>query len=214
MSWLPAIALAGAAFALVAFAFRVAPRAWSALAATLALGLAGYGLQASPDLPGAPAAPRAGSDLPGETLKQARQAMVGPNQRSTSDRLLTADAFAARGRFADAAALLQDAVAQNPRDSEAWLALGNALVEHAEGRLTEPAVVAYRRAAQADPGGMGPGYFMGLSLLRQGSIIEGRNTWAETLAQAPEDAAGREVLAEQLNRLDVLLRQAAAAAAR
>jgi hypothetical protein len=33
------------------------------------------------------------------------------------------------------------------------------------------------------------------------------------LAQAPEGAAGREVLAEQLNRLDVLLQQAAEAAA-
>ena len=213
MSWLLAIALAGGAFALAAFVFRVTPRAWSALAAALALGLAGYALQASPSLPGAPAAPRTGSDMPGETLKQARQAMVSPGQRSNSARLLTADAFAARGRYADAATLLRGAVAENPRDAEAWLALGNVLVEHAEGRVTEPALFAYRRAAVSDPTGIGPGYFLGLSLLRQGSIVEGRNAWAETLAQAPEDAAGREVLAEQLNRLDVLLQQAAEAAA-
>jgi cytochrome c-type biogenesis protein CcmH len=213
MSWVLAIALAGAVFALAIVLFRVARQAWSALAATLALGLAGYALQASPGLPGAPAASRTESDLPGETLKQARQAMVGPDQRSRSGRVLTADAFATRGQYADAAALLRGAVAENPRDSEAWLALGNVLVEHAEGRVTEPALFAYRRASEADPRGIGAGYFLGLSLLRQGSIIEGRNIWAETLAQAPEDAAGRAMLAEQLNRLDVLLRQAAEAAA-
>jgi len=213
MSWLLAIALAGVAFALAAFAFRVTPRAWSALAAALALGLAGYALQASPGLPGAPASPRADSDLPGETLRQSRQAMVGSRHRSTSNQLLTADAFAARGQYANAATLLRGTLAENPRDAEAWLALGNVLVEHADGRVTEPALLAYRRAAEAEPAGIGAGYFIGLSLLRQGSIIEGRNVWAETLAQAPEDAAGREVLAEQLNRLDVLLQQAAEAAA-
>jgi cytochrome c-type biogenesis protein CcmH len=213
MSWLLAIALAGVAFALAAFAFRVAPRAWSALAAALALGLAGYALQASPGLPGAPAAPRADSDFPGEALKQARQAMVASRHRSTSPRVLTADAFAGRGQYANAAALLRGAVAENPRDSEAWLALGNVLVEHADGRVTEPALLAYRRAAEAEPTSIGAGYFLGLSLLRQGSIVEGRNVWAETLAQAPEDAAGREMLAEQLNRLNVLLQQAAEAAA-
>ena len=213
MSWLLAIALAAASFALAAFVFRVTPRVWSALAATLALGLAGYALQANPGLPGAPAQARADRDLPGETLKQARQAMVAPGQRSSSDRLLTADAFAARGQYANAAALLRGAVAENPRDAEAWLALGNVLVEHAEGVVTEPALFAYRRSSEANPTGIGPGYFLGLSLLRQGSIIEGRNTWAATLAEAPEDAAGRQVLAEQLSRLDVLLQQAAEAAA-
>ena len=213
MSWLLAIPLAGAIFALAITVFRGARRAWSALAAALALGLAGYALQASPSMPGAPAASRAERELPGETLKQARQAMVGPDQRSRSSRLLTADAFATRGQYANAAALLRAAVAEDPRDSEAWLALGNVLVEHAEGRVTEPALFAYRRASEADPAGIGAGYFLGLSLLRQGSIIEGRNVWAETLAQAPEDAAGRAVLAEQLNRLDVLLQQAAEAAA-
>jgi len=212
VSWVLVIALASASFALAVFAFRVAPRVWSALAAALVLGLAGYALQASPGLPGAPAKPRADRDLPGETLKQARQAMVAPRQRSDSDRLLTADAFAARGQYANAAALLRGAVAEDPRDAEAWLALGNVLVEHADGAVTEPALFAYRLASEADPAGIGPGYFLGLSLLRQGSIIEGRNVWAETLAQAPEGATGRDVLAEQLSRLDVLLQQAAAAA--
>lgn len=214
MSWLVAVALAAAMFSIAAVVFRVAPRVWSALAATLALGLAGYALQASPGLSGAPAASRDNRELPGEALKEARQVMIDSAERSRSARLLTADAFAARGRYAAAATLLRGAVAQDPRDGEAWLALANVLVEHAEGRVTEPALFAYRRAAGERPTAVGAGYFLGLGLLRQGSIIEGRNVWAQTLAQAPSDAVGRDVLEEQLNRLDVLLQQAADAAAR
>lgn len=213
MNWLLAIGLAGVVFAVVAFAFRVTTRVWSVLATALALGLAGYALQASPGLSGAPAAGREKRDLPGESLKEVRQLMVASGQRSRSNQVLTADAFAARGQYANAAALLRGAVAEDPNDIEAWLALGNVLVEHADGQLTEPAVFAYRRAAAADPENIGPGYFIGLALLRQGAILEGRSAWAETLEEAPEDAAGREVLAEQLGRLDVLLQQAAEAAA-
>jgi len=214
MSWILVTGVAALAFAVVAFVFRVALRAWSTLAAALALGLAGYALQANPGLPGAPAATRADKDVPGEGLKLARQAMVAPEKRSSSKQLLTADAFAARGQTENAAVLLGAAVAENPNDAEVWLALGNVLVEHADGRLTEPALFAYARAEQADPEGIGPGYFLGLSQLREGRILEGRDTWAETLARAPEDAAGRDVMAEQLGTLDVLLQRAAEAAGR
>jgi len=214
MSWILVTGVAALAFAVVAFVFRVALRAWSTLAAALALGLAGYALQANPGLPGAPAATRADKDVPGEGLKLARQAMVAPEKRSSSKQLLTADAFAARGQTENAAVLLGAAVAENPNDAEVWLALGNVLVEHADGRLTEPALFAYARAEQADPEGIGPGYFLGLSQLREGMILEGRDTWAETLARAPEDAAGRDVMAEQLGTLDVLLQRAAEAAGR
>lgn len=214
MSWILVTGVAALAFAVVAFVFGVALRAWSTLAAALALGLAGYALQANPGLPGAPAATRADKDVPGEGLKLARQAMVAPEKRSSSKQLLTADAFAARGQTENAAVLLGAAVAENPNDAEVWLALGNVLVEHADGRLTEPALFAYARAEQADPEGIGPGYFLGLSQLREGRILEGRDTWAETLARAPEDAAGRDVMAEQLGTLDVLLQRAAEAAGR
>ena len=211
MSWLLAIALACAAFAFAAFLLKVAPRAWTTLAAALTLGLAGYALQARPDLPGAPAAPPAEADLPGEALKTGRQEFIASGDRSRNPRLLTADAFAARGRYSDAAALMAGALEQNPQDAEAWLALGNVLVEHAGGTLTEPALFAYERARETDPASAGPGYFLGLALLRQGSVLEGRNLWAQTLATIPDDAEGRELLAERLAGLDVLLQRAAAA---
>src|SRR5690606_41474148 len=57
MTWLVAIALALAAFAVAAFALRLEPSGWTTVAAALALGLAGYAMQASPDVPGAPSRP-------------------------------------------------------------------------------------------------------------------------------------------------------------
>lgn len=199
------IALALAAFALAAFAFRIPRAGWTTFAAALALGLAGYALQASPGVPGAPAA---GSRAPGEVdwaYVDARKEMVAEARRSRSPQMIVADALARQGQYANAAAMLGAAVSQNPRDGEAWLALGNALVEHADGALTSPALLAYRRASEVEPASTGPGYFLGLALIRQGRVMEARGVWQSTLETAAEDAAGRAALAERLARLDELL---------
>jgi cytochrome c-type biogenesis protein CcmH len=207
MTWVVAIALALVAFAAAVIAFRVERRGWTTIAAALALGLAGYALQASPGVPGAPAAGAAQRGDEGWALVDERRAMFAFGDRSTSDKLLFADGYARRGQFADAAVILRGALADDPRDAEAWLALGNALVEHAGGALTEPALLAYRRAAELDPDGTGTGYFLGLALIRQGRLGEARALWTSTLAAAAPDAAGREILALRLDRLETLLSQ-------
>jgi cytochrome c-type biogenesis protein CcmH len=206
-----AIALALGAFALGAFVLRVARQGWTTLAAALALGLAGYALQASPGVPGAPTA---GAHAPDEidwAFVEARKEMVAGVDRSTNNQLIVADAFARRGQYASAATLLREAGRQNPNDSEAWLALGNALVEHAGGTLTQPALLAYRRAAEIAPGSAGPGYFLGFALIRQGRLMEARGVWQSTLETASKDAAGRAALEERLSRLDQLIAGASAA---
>jgi cytochrome c-type biogenesis protein CcmH len=205
MTWLLAIALALAAFALGAFAFGVKRSGWTTFAAALALGLAGYALQASPNVPGAPAA---GASPPGEVdwaFVDARKEMVRIGDRSGSKNIIVADALARKGRYADAATMLRGAVSENPRDGEAWLALGNALVEHADGALTQPALLAYRRAAELQPRAVGPGYFLGFALIRQGRIMEARGVWQATLESASADAEGRAALQERLARLDQLI---------
>lgn len=205
MTWMIAIALALAAFAVAAFVFRVPRNGWTTIAAALALGLAGYALQASPDVPGAPAASSAERGGAAWALVDERKSMTGDDARSRNDKLITADAYARRGQYADAASILRGAVADDPRDAEAWLALGNALVEHTGGVLTEPALLAYRRAAELDSDGVGPGYFLGLALIRQGRLAEAAALWRATLEAAAPDAAGREVLALRLERLEALL---------
>jgi len=205
VTWVLAIALALIAFALAAFVFRVPRAAWTTFAAALALGLAGYALQANPGVPGAPAA---GAGAPNEVdwaFVDARREMVAEDKRSHSNLMIVADAYARRGQYGDAATLLGGEVAENPRDGEAWLALGNALVEHADGALTQPALLAYRRASEVDPTSVAPGYFLGLALIRQGRIAEARGVWQSTLETASADAAGRDALAERLARLDQLI---------
>jgi cytochrome c-type biogenesis protein CcmH len=195
--------------AVAVFAFRVDRSGWTTMAAALALGLAGYALQASPEVPGAPAGPAAEAGEAGWQLVELRKEMVASDKRSTSDSLIIADGFARRGQYADAAGILRRAVSDNPRDAEAWLALGNALVEHADGALTQPALLAYRRAEALDPGGLGPTFFLGLALIRQGRFEEARGLWRGSLDAAPEDAAGRAALADRLARLESLFNQPA-----
>ncbi len=207
MTWVIAIALALAAFAVAVFAFRVPRSGWTTIAAALALGLAGYALQASPDVPGAPHANTADRGDAAWALVDERKSMIGSEAKSRNDKLIVADGFARRGQYADAAGILRVAIADNPRDAEVWLALGNALVEHTGGALTEPALLAYRRAAEFDSDGIGPGYFLGLALIRQGRLGEAAALWRATLESAAPDAAGREVLALRLERLDALLAQ-------
>ena len=207
MSWLIAIALALAAFAVAVFAFRVARSGWTTIAAALALGLAGYALQASPGVRGAPASADAGRGDAAWALVDERKSMIASEDQSRNGKLIVADGYARRGQYADAAGILRGAIADNPRDGEVWLALGNALVEHAGGALTEPALLAYRRAAELDPDAIGPGYFLGLALIRQGRLGEANGLWRATLAAAAPDAAGRDVLALRVERLEALLAQ-------
>ena len=207
MTWVIAIVLALVAFVAAVFLFRVPRAGWTTIAAALALGLAGYALQASPDVPGEPAANTTDHGDAAWALVDERKSMIDSDEQSRNDKLIVADAFARRGQYADAAGVLRTAIADNPRDGEVWLALGNALVEHTGGALTEPALLAYRRAAELNSDGVGPGYFLGLALIRQGRLGQASSLWRATLESAAPDAAGRDVLALRLERLDALLAQ-------
>lgn len=204
MSFVPVILLAAAAFGLAALALRVPRAGWTLFGAALLFGLAGYAMQGSPGQAGAPKA--AADDLAeGAELVEARRAIYGPAPPS---RFVTvADGFARRGQFADAAGILRASLAENPDDPEAWLALANALMEHADGQLTPAAVYAYERAERADPGQPGPGFFVGVALIRSGRPQQARTLWAEMLERAPTDAEWRAGLQDRLDRLDGLIAQ-------
>jgi cytochrome c-type biogenesis protein CcmH len=210
MGWLLIVLLALAAFALAAWAFHLERRLWTTLLAALALGLVGYATQARPDLPSAPhRAAAAGGEMQWGSV-EARKEMISARYRSSSNRMIIADALTRQGQFGNAATLLRGTVAENPRDGEAWVALGNALVEHAEGSLTPAALYAFRQAAVAAPQSAAPGYFLGLALVRQGRIPEAREVWQATLARAGGDDEPGALLAERAARLDTLLAQAGA----
>lgn len=204
MSFVPLILLAAAAFGLAVVVLRLPRAGWTLMGAALLFGLAGYALQGSPGQAGAPkSASKAVTE--GAELVDARRAIYGPAPPS---RFVTvADGFARRGQFADAAGILRASLAEAPDDPEAWLALANALTQHAGGQLTPAAAFAFDRAARGDPANPAPGFFLGVALIQNGRLQQARSIWAGMLADAPEDAPWRPGLEERLGRLDQLIAQ-------
>ena len=202
MSWALVIALGGLAFVALAF-LQSAPRGnWPAIGASLLLGFAGYALQGSPGQAGAPKAATGQASGNGDALVTARQQLSGGPAISANSWMVIGDALARNGQYGDAAGVLLGAVEKYPKDAGGWLALGNALVGHAEGTLTPAAFYAYQRAAAAEPTHPGPPFFLGLALMQSGRLDEARVMWADLLARSPSEAPWRDDLARRLARLD------------
>jgi cytochrome c-type biogenesis protein CcmH len=205
--WLAVAALALAAFVLAAVLLKLPREAWTLFGAVLVFGLAGYAWQGSPGLPTAPKAAGASADGTGEAMVEGRASLFS-RTLPPPDYIVTSDAFARRGQFADAAALLQKGLADNPRDLEGWLALGLALVGHADGFVTPAALQAFGRAQAIDPMHPGAEYFLGAAYLRSGEIVAARNVWAGLLERSPPDAPWREGVAADVARLDDMIARA------
>lgn len=209
MSWVWALLLAFAALGLALLLMRLMgkPRlGWEAIGAALLLGIAGYGLQGSPGLAGAPRAPA--ERISGDSaLVAVRNSLNGKGKPLGSNWVVIADALARHGQYADAAGVLLGAVDKDPKDADAWLALANALVGHAEGTLSPAALYAYRHAAEAAPSNPGPPFFLGLALAQSGRFAEARNLWADLLQRTPANAPWRADLQDRLSRLDALIAQ-------
>lgn len=205
MNWAVAALLALATFIVIAFMLK-APRAGrEAIAAALILGLAGYALQASPGLPGSPkeTAQKVLGD-PARIIAE-RQALSGKPGLPSDKWLLIGDALARNGQYGDAAAILLGAVEHDPNNAEAWLAMANALVAHADGLLTPAAFYAFQHAADTAPDHPAPPFFLGLALAQSGRLAEARSLWAELLQRSPADAPWRADLQSRLTRLDELI---------
>ncbi len=205
--WLAVAALALAAFALAAFLLRLPREGLTLFGAVLVFGLAGYAWQGSPGQPAAPKAPESRVSDQGEAMVEGRAALF---DRTTPppDYLLTSDAFARRGRFGEAAGLLRRGLEDNPQDLESWLALGLALVGHADGTVTPAALQAFGRARVIDPDNPGADYFLGFAYLQSGEVRAARAVWAGLVERSPPDAPWREGLAAEVARLDDMIARA------
>ncbi|RKF21990.1 tetratricopeptide repeat protein [Altericroceibacterium spongiae] len=209
MSWILAIGLALMSFVAMIFLFHLPRMVWSAILAALMLGLAGYAFQGHPNERGYPSPYRDIAPEDGWALVEARKEVIGEAHQSANNHMLVADALMRKGQYANAAAVLERLVQDNPNDVEGWVALGNALVEQAEGHLTPAAIVSFEHAQKVDPENLAPAFFIGATHLRQGELIEGRKTWAQALEKASEKTWWRNELQMRLDRLDELLKRLA-----
>jgi cytochrome c-type biogenesis protein CcmH len=205
--WLAVGALALAAFAVAVLVLRLPREGFTLFGAALVFGLAGYAWQGSPGQVSAPKIAPATASTQGEAMVEGR---TGLFDRTTPppDYLLTSDAFARRGQFADAAALLRRGLEGNPRDLESWLALGMALVGHADGVVTPAAVQAFSRAKAIDPAHPGAEYFLGYAYLQSGEFRAARTIWAGLVANSPPEAPWRDGLEAEIARLDDMIARA------
>jgi cytochrome c-type biogenesis protein CcmH len=212
MIWALVIALALAVFAVMAWLLRVPRACWEVVGSALLLAIAGYAFQGSPGLRGAPKAPAEKiGGVPGEAIAERQKLAAG--DIAGNKHVVIADALARHGQYADAAEVLRGAVEDDPANAEAWLAMGNALVAHADGTISPAAIYAYGQAARAAPDSAGPPFFLGMALIQSGRLGEGRALWANLLARTPKDAPWHGDLEKRLGELDAYLAQQEAAAA-
>jgi cytochrome c-type biogenesis protein CcmH len=166
---------------------RVRGPAFTAVAAALLLGGAGYALQGRPGIPAAPADELEGRDY--FPLTQARHAFFG-EFTAAETWLRMSEALERDGQSEDAVGILVNAVKRYPGDPQLWIGLGNALVDHARG-MTPAAELAYKRAETAAPGHPAAPFFYGLALARSGDRAGALKLWNDILAGAPKDASWR-----------------------
>lgn len=176
---------------------RVRGAAFTAAAAALLLGGAGYAFQGSPGVPGAPAEGTEGRDY--FPLTQARHAFFGDFAPSETW-LRMSEALERDGQSEDAVGILVNAVKRYPGDPQLWIGLGNALVDHARG-ITPAAELAYKRAEAAAPGHPAAPFFYGLALARSGDREDALKMWNSILAKAPKDASWRPLVEQGIAAL-------------
>ena len=183
MSWLPILLLAAVTFVMAVYWLKLARSLWMLFGSAMLFGLAGYALQGNPGLAGAPSEPVAEDNTQtGELMVEARREFY-PAGRMPSRFVVTADAFTRQGQHGQAANFLRNAVAENPSDGEAWVALGNALVEHADGHHSRSALC-LSQAEQVAPERRAD-LFLGLSSCARASPEKrsacGANCWKRHL---------------------------------
>ena len=163
-------------------------------AAAVAFACAGYALQGSPAVPGAPRlAVGRSAPLP---LTTARAALMG-QFNPTNNWLVISDALASRSKTQDAVNILGSAVREHPGDYILWVGLGNALADHG-GSLSPAARFAFARAQQLAPSYPAPKFFLGLAEARSGNPREAARLWREILASAPANASWRPLVEDAL----------------
>lgn len=170
----------------------------TAIAAALLFGAAGYAVQGQPGLRGSPArGDDASQVLP---LTAARHAFFGDFSPGEGW-VRMSEALARTGNTEDAVGILNNAVKRYPGDTQLWVALGNALVDHSRG-LSPAAEFAYRRAAELTPDHYAASFFYGVALARSGDRSGAAAVWRDLLTRAPKDVSWRPLVENGVAALD------------
>lgn len=200
MGWI-ALALLGIAAMAALVLLGVHRSLWSLVGAALMLGATGYALQGHPTLPDHPADIRAQGPADDPGLLELRDAMLGRFSQDWAYQK-AADAMAGDGDRQAAVQVLLGGIQRLPRSMALWTGLGTALAAHDGGRVSPPALFAFRHAARLQPLHPGPPFFLGLAYIRANDFVSARPLWAKALALTPSAMSYRRDIAIRLALLD------------
>ena len=180
----------------VARPMTASARVWVAVGVAAIFAGVSTGLYISlgrPELTGAaaPAAPPADAGQPAADVMQMVGQLEARMKANPGDpegwRMLGWSYFQTR-RFADAAEAYRRASALVPADANYQSAMGEALVQAAEGTVTPAAETAFRAAQQRDPTDARSRYFLALLKDQRGDSKGAIDDWIAILKAAPADA--------------------------
>ncbi|WP_425229351.1 tetratricopeptide repeat protein [Sphingomonas sp.] len=206
MGWLTLVLLGGVAFAALVVLGLARPL-WSLAGAALMLGATGYALQGSPTLASRPARPELSAQAEDPGLIALRDEMLGHGS-AQAGYVVAADAMTRVGDKQAAVQWVLGGISHFPDSPLLWTALGNTLAAHDGGRVSPPALFAFRQAIRLGREQPGPYFFLGLAYVRAGDFPAARPFWAKAVALSPAAASYRGRIAGRLALLDVYLAQA------
>lgn len=181
---------------------RVAAIASLALLAAGGVGL--YVVIGAPDYPDQPlaarrAAPAERMDMMAAVAKI--EAHLAQNPTDGRGHEVVAPVYMRVGRYADAAAAWRRAIQLMGVTPERETSLGEALTFAAEGRVTEEALEAFRRALALSSAHPQARFYMGLSAAQAGDTAKAADLWSALYRDAAEDSPWRPMLAQRLEAI-------------
>lgn len=205
MGWLTLFLLVGTALAgMIVLGLR--RPLWSLAGAALMLGATGYALQGSPTVPGQAARPDLATEPVDPGLIALRDRMLG-HWTAQGAYVVAADGLTRAGYRREAVQAVLAGIRHYPDSLLLWVALGNTLAAHDGGRVSPPALFAFRQAFRLGPQNPAPSFFLGLAYIRSGEFAAARPQWARAIALSPTGASYRTDIAERLALLDAYLAQ-------
>lgn len=200
IGWIGALALAAIALGLL-WRFGRLPRAGLYLVGmALALALFGYSLQGKPSMASASPRPVDGRLTEDRGAIELRRQMYG-RFNGDAQWIDFSDTMLRLGATRAAVDAARRGLDGNPNSVPLWVALGNALVAHAQGQMSPAALFAFNRAASIDPESPAPPFFLGLALANAGEGDAAIEIWLDLLRRTPAKAPWRGEIERRLTTL-------------